>query len=176
MGIPSIWPTWGLPGCSWGGPGAPLGGPRGALRLSWSHLGAIFVVDNLLIKLCSDFERQGSPKEAPEAPQRDPKNDPRRHQNRVQKVAWKKFILESLSGRSWAGLGLSWAAPGGQNVWFYLGKRGTFEESLFGAQTSSKTPLGANLGQLGRRRGPKGPPRGAQNEPKMDQKRDPKLD
>ena len=112
MGIPSIWPTWGLPGCSWGGPGAPLGGPgaalggpRGALRLSWSHLGAIFVVDNFLIKFGSDFERQGSPKEAPEAPQRDPKNDPRRHRNGVQKVAWKKFILESLLGRSWAGLG-----------------------------------------------------------------------
>ena len=69
--------------------------------------------------------------------------------------------LGTILGRSWADLGLSWAAPGGQNVWFYFGKRGTFEESLFGAQTSSKTPLGANLAQLGRPRGPKGPPRGA---------------
>ena len=84
--------------------------------------------------------------------------------------------LGTILGRSWADLGLSWAAPGDQNVWFYQEKHNTFEESLFGAQTSSKTPLGANLGQLGRPRGPKGPPRGAQNEPKTDQKRDPKLD
>ena len=77
-------------------------------------------------------------------------------------------------------LGPSWGAPGGQNVWFHIVKRGTFEETRFGAQTSSKTLLGANLSPLGRPRDPKGPPkgrpRGAQEAPKTTPKRHQNFD
>ena len=45
-------------------------------------------------------------------------------------------------------LGPSWGAPGGQNVWFRIVKRGSFEETRFGAQNPSKTLLGANLSPL----------------------------
>ena len=87
-----------------GGPGAALGGPRGALRLSWSHLGAIFVVDNFLIKFWSVFFAKGRqkrpqrhPKETPKRPPKAPKSTP--------KSSMKKNTLESVSGRSSAGLG-----------------------------------------------------------------------
>ena len=118
-----------------GGPGAALGGPRGTLRLSWSHLGAIFVVDNLLIKFCSDFcsdfERQGSPKEAPEAPRGDPEPlglatgpvlgrswpvlggsgrpklccGPSGARFFEKSALWKKYILKAILEPTWANLG-----------------------------------------------------------------------